>query len=710
MALGLFGWVVGDLIWAYYDLIRHTQPPSPSVADLAYLLLPVAICLAWLISPPSDRQAGLRTLLDAVIVAAALFLVLWVTVLSDLFYAADGSQLQLATSLAYPISDVVIVTMALIFMSTAPPQHRRTLGVVAAGLLILALSDGATLYLRVNDSNASELVVIGWAAGLLVIGIGALMAVGNSRPDMTVTPHPSRVMVWLPYLPLPFAVAFGAAALWPVPNAAPILFTAAVLVSAALIRQMSMLVENRKLLATVADQALRDPLTGLANRVLFSDRLNYAMRLQQSDGREVAVLSLDLDDFKLVNDNLGHPSGDALIQAVADRLRSIVPAGDTVARLGGDEFAVLIEDGPQPAEVVANRVVEVFDKPFFLDGEEVYIHPSVGLASAPSAADGAIDADELFKRADLAMYTAKRAGIGGVQVFTFDMRQIDRAEVRTTWAQSGKRRPAPLANIQLLGQLRRAIDDRELTLVYQPKISLCTGAMVGVEALVRWPHPELGLLTPNQFLPLVRQNGLMGAVTDLVLNQAVNDAAAWYEAGQRDLPVAINLFAPSLSDLTLPDRIGAALSRSGLPPAALSVEITEHLLLANIRRASTVIAQLRANGVRIAIDDFGSGYATMSYLRDLSIDELKLDRQFIAPILRSVRAAAIVRSVIDLAHALGIACVAEGVEDKATAERLLEYDCDIAQGHYFSRPIPTEALMDRCQVGVSSSAIFPITN
>ena len=710
MALGLFGWVVGDLIWAYYDLIRHTQPPSPSVADLAYLLLPVAICLAWLISPPSDRQAGLRTLLDAVIVAAALFLVLWVTVLSDLFHASDGSRLQLATSLAYPISDVVIVTMALIFMSTAPPQHRRTLGVVAAGLLILALADGATLYLRVNDSSASELVVIGWATGLLVIGIGALMAVGNPRPDMTVTPHPSRVMVWLPYLPLPFAVAFGAAELWPVPNAAPILFTAAVLVSAALIRQMSMLVENRKLLATVADQALRDPLTGLANRVLFSDRLNYAMRLQQSDGREVAVLSLDLDDFKLVNDNLGHPSGDALIQAVADRLRSIVPAGDTVARLGGDEFAVLIEDGPQPAEVVANRVVEVFDKPFFLDGEEVYIHPSVGLASAPSPADGAIDADELFKRADLAMYTAKRAGIGGVQVFTFDMRQIDRAEVRTTWAQSGKRRPAPLANIQLLGQLRRAIDDRELTLVYQPKISLCTGAMVGVEALVRWPHPELGLLTPNQFLPLVRQNGLMGAVTDLVLNQAVNDAAAWYEAGQCDLPVAINLFAPSLSDLTLPDRIGAALSRSGLPPAALSVEITEHLLLANIRRASTVIAQLRANGVRIAIDDFGSGYATMSYLRDLSIDELKLDRQFIAPILRSVRAAAIVRSVIDLAHALGIACVAEGVEDKATAERLLEYGCDIAQGHYFSRPIPTEALMDRCQVGVSSSAIFPITN
>jgi len=284
----------------------------------------------------------------------------------------------------------------------------------------------------------------------------------------------------------------------------------------------------------------------------------------------------------------------------------------------------------------------------------------------------------------------------------------DRAEVRPSLPDNGKERRAPVAGIQLLGQLRRAIDERELILVYQPKINLLSDCMVGVEALVRWPHPELGLLTPNQFLPLVRQHGLMGVVTDLVLKTAVSDAAGWYGPDKCDIPVAINLFAPALDDLTLPDRISSALEEAELPPAALSFELTEHLLLANIRRARTVIDQLRARGLRIAIDDFGSGYATMSYLRDLPIDELKLDRQFIAPILRSERSAAIVRSVIDLAHALGIACVAEGVEDKATADRLREYGCDIAQGHYFSRPMSADALRVRCQEGCSTSAVFGI--
>jgi len=709
IAVGLFGWVVGDSIWAYYDLVLRVEPPFPSVADAAYLLLPITVFFSWSFQPPEGRRAGLRILLDGVIVASALFLVFWVAVLDDLFRTSEGTRLELAVSLAYPLLDVVMVTMALLMMANAPVRHRTTIGAVAAGLLVIAVADIVSLVYRAHDSRASDPVVVGWAAGLLLIGFGAMLSIRNPRPDMVLTHRPARLLTWLPYAPMPFAVAAGMVALWPTPNAAPILSAAAFLVGAALIRQMTMLAENRYLLATVEHQALRDPLTGLANRLLFADRLTHAMHLRARDGRNVAVLSLDLDDFKLVNDSLGHPSGDAMLRAVADRLSSVVPAGDTIARLGGDEFALLIEDGPAPAEEVAQRVVEVFDKLFFLDGDEVYMHPSVGLAIAPLAADGELDADELLKRADLAMYTAKRAGVGGVQTFTFDMRHVDPSEIRGGWVANGKRRRAPMAGVQLLGQLRRAIDEGELCLVYQPKISLTTGGIVGVEALIRWPHPQLGLLTPGQFLPLVRQNGLMGAVTDLVLTTAVTDASVWYHAGC-ELPVAINLFAPSLNDLTLPDRVAGALARSNLSPSALSVEITEHLLLANIQRASTVTERLRETGVRIAIDDFGSGYSTMSYLRDLPIDEVKLDRQFIAPILRSERAAAIVRSVIDLAHALGIACVAEGVEDKATADRLGEYGCDVAQGHYFSRPMSAEALQDRCQFGFSSSAIFPITS
>jgi diguanylate cyclase (GGDEF)-like protein len=711
MAIGLLAWVLGDVIGACHQSVLEAEPPVPSVADVADLILPVALSITWLLSSPNRRPfAGLRQLVDGVIVASGLFLVAWVMLVRDLFAHDEHFDPRVVVSLAHPLVYSVSITMSLLVLLGAPQSHRRTIGLVTAGLIAVAAGDCSEVYFNIHAQPLGAIAVIEWNVGLLLIGAGGLSALRLPRPEAAERER-IRTLFWLPYVPLPFAVVIGYFTLARAPGATPILIAAGVLVTAALIRQFTVLVDNRRLLETVADQALRDPLTGLANRLLFADRLSHAMQLRERDGRDIAVLSLDLDDFKLVNDNLGHPQGDVLLKAVADRLQSVVPAGDTVARLGGDEFAVLIEGGPDVAEDVAQRVVEVFDKPFFLDHEEVYIHPSVGLAAAPSLPDGTISDDELFKRADLAMYTAKRAGVGGVQRFTFDMRHVDSAELRTSLSESGRRRHTPTAGIQLLGQLRRAIDEGGLSLVYQPKISLSTGAIVGVEALVRWPHPMLGLLTPNQFLPLVRGNGLMGAVTKLVMDRAVGDAVSWYDAADCEVPVAINLFAPSLNDMSLPDDIAKALTHVGLPATALSVEITEHLLLANIRRASTVIERLRAIGLRIAIDDFGSGYSTMSYLRDLHIDELKLDRQFIAPILHSERAVAIVRSVIDLAHTLGIACVAEGVEDAVTANRLRDYDCDIAQGHYFSRPLEAEALLDRCQFGCSgSSAIFPITS
>ncbi len=698
LAVALCGWIAGNLIWTYYTLILHSPPPNSLTVNFVYLLLPLGLCITWAVSAPGGGLARLRPVLDGLIVAAALFLILWVVALKDLFQVNRSGDLQLALAVAHPIADLVMITMALVVMTNAARPYQITIGLLTAGLFAIAAADTTVVYLNVHgahNGNVVNLPVIYWASGLVLIGTSALRSLRNPQINAAVTAPAGRMIFWLPYVPLPFAIAIGIVTLWPVPHAAPVLLTAAILVGAALARQFVVLVDNRRLLETVAEQALRDPLTGLGNRLLFSDRLSHAVQLRQRDGREVAVLSLDLDDFKLVNDNLGHLCGDVLLKEVADRLVSCVPTWDTVARLGGDEFAILVEDGAQPAPEVAQRVVEVFDKPFFLDGEEVYIHPSVGLAIANSPEDEVVSAEELFKRADLAMYTAKRAGTGGVQEFTGDMRHVDLTERRVTWSDNGKRRRAPIAGIQLLGQLRRAIDERRLVLVYQPKISLSTGGIVGVEALVRWPHPEQGLLTPPQFLPLVRQNGLMGAVSDLVLTTAINDAATWYDADTCNVPVAVNLFAPAWNDLTLPDRMTAALAQAGVPSAALSLEITEHLLLANIRRASMVIAQLRANGINIAIDDFGSGYATMSYLRDLPIDELKLDRQFIAPILSSERAAAIVQSVIDLAHALGIRCVAEGVEDAATADRLRKCGCDVAQGHFFDHPMPADALRDR---------------
>jgi len=487
-------------------------------------------------------------------------------------------------------------------------------------------------------------------------------------------------------VPVPFAVFLGARELF-AGESQPILIAGLVLIVVALARQFVLIDENRQLLATVAAMALRDPLTGLANRALFNDRLAHAIELRGRTGASVGVLVADLDDFKLVNDSLGHAAGDELLRAVGDRIQSVVRPGDTVARLGGDEFAILVEDPPAVAEQIAERVVRAMSEPFVVDGRSVDMRLSVGLAAAAGDAD--LAAEELFTRADLAMYSAKRAHVGS-RSFTPDMRQ-DATELSLPSQQERTGGRSGVARIEFLGDLRRAVVEGELDLVYQPKVSLQTWSAVGVEALVRWPHPELGLLEPADFLPLARENGLMEALTDFVIDRALTDAAGWRDAGV-NLPVAVNVAAPSLNDEALPVRVLSALAHHGLPPATLTVEMTEDVLVSSVERARTVLEELRDSGVRVAIDDFGSGYAAMTYLHELPVDELKLDRQFVRPILHDERAASIVMSVVQLANQFGLTCVAEGVEDRATADLLMTYGCGYAQGHYFSQPVSARAI------------------
>jgi EAL domain-containing protein (putative c-di-GMP-specific phosphodiesterase class I) len=296
-------------------------------------------------------------------------------------------------------------------------------------------------------------------------------------------------------------------------------------------------------------------------------------------------------------------------------------------------------------------------------------------------------AEVLLKQADVAMYSAKRSRTGGVHTFSPDMHLIDTRDTNASGGHNGA------GAVRLLGQLRHAIDHVDLSVVYQPKFNLRSQEIVGVEALVRWPHPELGLLAPEGFLPLVRQHGLMRALTDLVLARALDDAAHWKARGV-GVPVAVNLFAPSLRNLGLPDKIAQALAERGLDPGDLTVEITEDLFLDDIDRTRTVLHRLRAHGIRIAIDDFGSGYSALCYLRELPIDELKLDKKFIAPVLVDRRASAVVRAVIDLAHVLGMTSVAEGVENAETALKLREYGCEVVQGFHYSPPVSAEEILE----------------
>jgi diguanylate cyclase (GGDEF)-like protein len=694
LTIGLVGWVAGDVISDYYELVLQQDSPFPSLADAGYLMFPVGACLALVLFPTGySRQSRARLVLDGLIIAGALFEVSWVILLEDVYEAGGESAFALGVSLAYPVSDIVVVTVALLVLGRAQTRQRTTLILLLAGNVLNALSDSAFLFLTDNEaSNGGRLMDIGWLAALLALSSAALVSLQAPHSDDQEAEVPSRVSMWMPYPPLALAVLVCLPKFMPVPGMGPLLVTSALLVVVVLARQFIVVSQNRRLLAMVADQALRDPLTGLANRALFNDRLTHAMQLHQRDNQSVAVLSLDLDDFKLVNDSLGHPAGDALLVLAAERILGCVRTGDTVARLGGDEFAVLMEGQAEHSRLVAHRVVHVFDKPIPIEGHDLLLRPSVGLAVA-SADEPDISADELLKQADIAMYAAKRSRIGGVHTFTPDMHLIDPSELGAARDLSGSKARDGAIAVRLLGQLRHAIDNLDLSLVYQPKFDLRDDKIVGVEALVRWPHPERGLLGPDHFLPMVREHGLMRSVTELVFAQALDDAAHWQSRGV-SMPIAVNVFAPSLGDLDLPSRIVRLLADRDLSADALTIEITEDLLLDNMDRTRMVLDSMRGHGMRVAIDDFGSGYSALRYLRDLPIDEVKLDRQFIGPILVDPRAAAIVEAVIDLAHVLGVTTVAEGVENGATAAKLREYGCEVAQGYYYSPPLAAPDLIE----------------
>ncbi len=695
MTVGLAAWTFSELLVVYHRVwLGGVHPLYPSAANAGFLLFPVAACVAMLVLPAGYPGGNwFRMVLDGAIVAAALFVVSWVVVLRQAYAATGVKNSAAIVSLAYPVSEVVTVTVAVLVLARAHARWRVTVTLLAVGLTLIAASGSAYEYLFARNNYAFDNPVgLGWSAGVVLVGIAAL----TCPPEPSYAPpEPSAslttpVSLWLPYLPLAIAGGLELAEFRNILQSDPAFAVVPWLVIAVLARQFLVVAENRQLLHSVSDRALRDPLTNLANRVLFHDRLEHAIQLYHRDQRSVAVLSMDLDDFKLINDNLGHPAGDALLIQVAQRLLDCVRNGDTVARLGGDEFAVLIEDAGENAHLIVYQIMEAFERPFSTDGEAIFMRPSAGLAVA-GADDSELRASELLKHADMAMYSAKRLG-GGLQTFSPDVHGSDdtRPGFPASDVQPSRR---GLGEVRLLSDLRQAISHHALTVLYQPKIDLQTTGVVGAEALVRWPHPIFGLVRPQQFLPLVRQHGLMRTFTDVVLDQALSDAAQWRRRGFY-LPVAVNLFPPLVGDVSLPGRIFDALARHELPGDSLIVEITEDLLLDNIDRTRNVLEALRESSVHIALDDFGSGYSALTYLRKLPIDEVKVDYDLIGHVLTDPRAQAIVRAVIDLSHALNVTTVAEGVENAKTAEWLRDRGCEVAQGIFYSPPIAGSAMME----------------
>ena len=693
MTIGLAAWTLSEVVVMYHRVwIGSVRPLYPSVANAGFLLFPVAACVALLVFPAGHPGGNrFRIVLDGAIVATALFVVSWVVVLRQAYAAAGIKSSAAIVSLAYPVFEVVTVTVAILVLARAHARWRVTVGLVTMGLTIIATSGAAYEYLFAHNNYAFDNPVgLGWSAGVVMVGIAALTCPPeppDAPPSASVT---APVSLWLPYIPLAIAGGLELVALRSVLKSDPAFAVVPWLVIAVLARQFLVVAENRRLAHSVSDRALRDPLTNLANRVLFHDRLEHAIQLYHRDRRSVAVLSMDINDFKLINDNLGQAAGDALLVQAAQRLLSCVRTGDTVARLGGDEFAVLIEDAGENAHLIVYQIMEAFERPFSADGEIIFMRPSAGLAVADGE-DPDLRATELIKHADMAMYSAKRLG-GGLQTFSPDMHGSDQGGPGFPLSDVAPSRGG-LVEVRLLSDLRQAISHRALTVLYQPKIDLQTTGVVGAEALARWPHPIFGLVGPQQFLPLVRQHGLMRTFTDLILDQALGDAAQWRRQGA-DIPVAINLFPPLLGDANLPARIFDALARHELPGDSLIIEITEDLLLDDIDRTRDVLEALRECSIHIALDDFGSGYSALTYLRKLPIDEVKLDQDLIIHVLTDPRAEAIVRAVIELAQSLGVTAVAEGVETADIASWLRDCGCEVAQGIYYSPPITAAALMD----------------
>jgi diguanylate cyclase (GGDEF)-like protein len=423
--------------------------------------------------------------------------------------------------------------------------------------------------------------------------------------------------------------------------------------------------------ATMRERATHDSLTGLPNRALLRDRLQAAVTSARRCGGACALLLMDLDRFKEVNDTLGHPVGDGLLRAVAERLTAVAGPDDTVARLGGDEFAIVLATVPDPAaaEAAAERVLRALaDDIPVIDGLPIALDASIGVAVAPDHGD---NPSVLLQRADLAMYRAKRLGTG---VELYEARE-DGWERR---------------RLGLAGQLRSAIDEGQLRLAYQPKVSVTDGRVVGAEALVRWHHPEHGLLLPGAFLPAVEPTVTILALSRWVVREAVAQAARWRAEGH-DLSVAINCSAREIQSSALPDQIFESLAEHQLPARLLTVELTESALITNPAVAMHTVHRLATAGVRISVDDFGTGFASLSLLERVPAAEIKIDRSFVSGVERGdPRAEAIVRTVLDLGTRLGIDVVAEGVETGATLERLALFGCRLVQGFLIAGALPPD--------------------
>jgi diguanylate cyclase len=681
-ALGLSLYAAGNVLWSFW-IGNLANPPIPSICDALWLAL-YPLSYAGIVG--IARLKGQRSLpagvwLDGIIAGAGMAALGAALVFHSILASATGSPIAVATELAYPIGDLLLAALVVGVLALRGWRINRIWGLLGGGFVLLAVAD--CLYgvqVAAGSSNPSSLTNLCYFVAV------ALLALAAWQPEQeALKPRLEGASVLI--MPAAFTLtALGLLLYDHVHRLDPLAFSLAAVTLLAACLRVGLTFRDLQSLAEARRQAATDDLTSLPNRRLFMQRVREAIAAVRLTNGELAVLVVDLDNFKELNDTLGHNAGDELLRLIGPRLKEALRTNDTVARLGGDEFAILLDHRPDEASTIrlAERILATLRQPFDVQGLALRLNASVGIASFPAHAS---DDNELLKRADVAMYQAKVARSG----FEFYARERDTHSVE---------------KLSIAAELATAIEQDGLELHFQPKAEARSRRIAGVEALVRLRLANGRLVPPLDFLAAAEHAGMSRTVTRKVLALGLAQLSVWRRAGY-DLDLAINTTVADLLDGDFPAEVTATLAAHGLPPDALVLEVTESAVLSDPARIGNTLAQLGELGIRLSLDDFGTGYSSLAHLKSLPVGEVKVDRSFVTGMCTDVRDAAIVYATIELAHKLGIRVVAEGVEDEDTWSALTKLGCELVQGYVLSRPVPAFELEQLLNTNLAQAGAEP---
>jgi diguanylate cyclase (GGDEF)-like protein len=658
--------MAGLVLWGAES--TQVQAASSSAAtrhlaagELAYVGAYLAFALYILVAPDYRPSHGVRTWLETLVVCGGSACLAGAVMLTPIA-AGSGTGWSAFVALLYPVADVVLGLLVVAQIALRMRCRDSRSARLCAGFFVLAAADSTFVGgVQHGSQDASVLTIVLWA-----VGFGLVVSAASSKRVTAI----GRPLADMPALILTGAAVAAIAVLLIRPDG-PLgiwLSVPAVVTLVASGVRLVLALRDARGAAEAIVLSHTDDLTKLPNRRAILSRIDTDLQ----HGRPLALMIMDLDGFKDINDGLGHELGDVILAETGRRMREALPQDVMVARLGGDEFALAVPETDELTLLeVANKVVRAVREPTVADDIELVVGASLGIAVGESSDR---ESSGLLRRADIAMYQAKTGG-GGARMY-------DRT------------RDDSRSRLQLAEELRRGLREGQVVLWYQPQLASHSRRITGLEGLVRWNHPTRGLLQPSAFLPVARQAGLMPAISDLIIQQAVSDVCFWSKTGAETHSVALNFAAPELLNGVFGRRIDRAITQAGLDPSAFVIEVTEDSFFADPLRAMEVLLELRSYGMQVSIDDYGTGFSSLSYLRDLPIDELKMDRSFVSSITGDVRGRMIVESTVRLAEALDLRMVAEGVEDAATLAAISNLGADVVQGYYLAKPMPARDVAD----------------